>query len=291
MKNVTIVHADTGQYDDVALMPGTTSGDVMDQLGIDDRFVLSPGRGQEPLGNTENLYESVPDGAKLWAVTPQTVGSGGSSPHSHNFNLNDFIRKTEKEIREFKPQFPKIEIYNPYEEKESSNDPLKDYYKNFTLPKVELPKIEPISIPPIVREFPRYESSPAVVPRKVVNKPTTERVVRKVIKPKGILIKRREIPYWQERGWKKIRKGFEGFYRTRFGSFQGKVEEKLFSKIDFYIHKPPKVLRNHDEWVCFNPRSRDWYFIHIIGGAKDKELSSGIIFIERILTEAYENEN
>ena len=77
MKNVTIVHAHSGQYEDITLMPGTTSGDVIDQLDIDG-FVLSPGRGREPLDDNVNLYQAVPDGAKLWAVTPQTVGSGGT---------------------------------------------------------------------------------------------------------------------------------------------------------------------------------------------------------------------
>ena len=66
MKNITIVRADSGQYDDLAILPGTTSQDVLEQIGLNDDFVISPGRGQEPIGKDENLYQLVPEGAKFW---------------------------------------------------------------------------------------------------------------------------------------------------------------------------------------------------------------------------------
>ena len=69
MKNITIVPATGGAYSDLAIAPGTTSKDVKKQLGLADEFVLTRGRGTEPIPDSENLYESVQDGTKLFATT------------------------------------------------------------------------------------------------------------------------------------------------------------------------------------------------------------------------------
>jgi hypothetical protein len=69
VKNITIVPATGGAYSDIAIAPGTTPRDVKKQLGLAENFVLTRGRGSEPIPDTENLYESVSDGTKLFATT------------------------------------------------------------------------------------------------------------------------------------------------------------------------------------------------------------------------------
>jgi len=69
MKNVTIVPATGGAYSDLTIAPGTTPRDVKKQLGLADEYVLTRGKGSEAIPDTENLYESVSDGTKLFATT------------------------------------------------------------------------------------------------------------------------------------------------------------------------------------------------------------------------------
>ena len=69
MKNITIVPSTGGAYSDLAIAPGTTPRDIKKQLGLADDFVLTRGKGAEPLHDTENVYESVTDGTKLFATT------------------------------------------------------------------------------------------------------------------------------------------------------------------------------------------------------------------------------
>jgi hypothetical protein len=74
MKNITVVSAASGQHNDLTIQPGTTVRDIRQQLSLDDRFILTPGRGSEPFGDDENIYPAIQDGAKLYASTPVEVG-------------------------------------------------------------------------------------------------------------------------------------------------------------------------------------------------------------------------
>ena len=69
MKNITVIPATGGAYSDLGIAPGTTPADVKKQLGLADDYVLTRGRGTEPIPDSENLYESVSDGTKLFATT------------------------------------------------------------------------------------------------------------------------------------------------------------------------------------------------------------------------------
>lgn len=69
LKNITIVPATGGTYTDVAIAAGTTPRDIKKQIGLADEYVLTRGRGTEAIPDTENLYESVSDGTKLFATT------------------------------------------------------------------------------------------------------------------------------------------------------------------------------------------------------------------------------
>jgi len=89
-----------------------------------------------------------------------------------------------------------------------------------------------------------------------------------------------------ERNW--VRKGnrYSGSYQTRYGSFTGYIEESWGNSFEFYILDPPEVLERHSHWVCFRDRGNNWFNVHM--GRKPKDLSSGILTIERLITEAFE---
>jgi hypothetical protein len=75
MKNLTVIPATGGAYSDISIQPGTTPRDVKRQLGLAENFVLTRGQGTEPIPDTENLYESLKDGAKLYATSAVEWGN------------------------------------------------------------------------------------------------------------------------------------------------------------------------------------------------------------------------
>ena len=104
--------------------------------------------------------------------------------------------------------------------------------------------------------------------------------------PTPEIIKRIERPYWQERGWVRQGDHYVGNYQTRYGSFQGWIEQQGSNSFEFFILSPPEQLKSHSHWTCFQHRNDNWFHVHM--GRRPKDLSAGILAIERIITEAYE---
>jgi hypothetical protein len=100
-----------------------------------------------------------------------------------------------------------------------------------------------------------------------------------------LTVKRSSATYLIQQGWK-LTKGserrWEGYYRTRYGSFRGKVEHSSPPK--FYIHNPPEPLHHH-HWACFTEASGGWYSIHF--KIRPKDADSGVMEIERLINEAF----
>jgi hypothetical protein len=101
------------------------------------------------------------------------------------------------------------------------------------------------------------------------------------------VVERRQIPYWQERGWARAGRTFTGNYQTAYGAFYGQITEHPGGHIDFWLYMPPDEIRRHSHWVCFQDRGDGWYIVHMARMPKD--VGSGIITIERLITEAYES--
>jgi hypothetical protein len=101
-----------------------------------------------------------------------------------------------------------------------------------------------------------------------------------------IAIERRQIPYWQERGWRCTNNIYLGSYQTPYAAFQGRIEQDQSGYIIFYLFNPSREIQNHSHWACFQHRGNDWYLIHMAHQPKD--VGSGILTIERLITEAYE---
>ena len=73
MKNLAIVIAGTGNIKDVKIQPGTTAGDVLQQLGLAD-YLLSKGPNEPFFAAAESIYDKVTNGEKLFASTKADVG-------------------------------------------------------------------------------------------------------------------------------------------------------------------------------------------------------------------------
>jgi hypothetical protein len=101
----------------------------------------------------------------------------------------------------------------------------------------------------------------------------------------SVTVQRRQIPYWQEHGWTHNGDQYSGSYQTPYGAFQGWIQEHRSGQADFYVYNPSTQIRGHSHWTCFQHRGNDWYLIHM--ARRPKDVSSGIITIERLITEAY----
>ena len=71
-KRITVVLAGTGEFKDLAIEPGTTAQDVLNAIGHDD-YRLSSSQGA-PCSPTDNIFEIVTDGEKLYAAPHAEAG-------------------------------------------------------------------------------------------------------------------------------------------------------------------------------------------------------------------------
>jgi hypothetical protein len=100
------------------------------------------------------------------------------------------------------------------------------------------------------------------------------------------IVQRRQIPYWEERNWTRQGNTYNGSYQTPYGAFWGQITEHRGGHIDFMLYAPSNEIRSHSHWVCFQHRGNDWYLVHM--AKQPRDVGSGIITIERLITEAYE---
>ena len=99
------------------------------------------------------------------------------------------------------------------------------------------------------------------------------------------VVQRRQIPYWHERGWRRDGNTYSGNYQTRYGAFVGHIVEQAGGHIDFFLYSPSDEIRRHRHWTCFVDRGSGWYAVHM--GREPRDVSSGILTIERLIGEAY----
>ena len=103
----------------------------------------------------------------------------------------------------------------------------------------------------------------------------------------AVAVQRRQIPYWQEHGWTQRGDTYTGSYQTPYSAFWGQIIEHRGGYIDFLLYNPSQEIRQHSHWTCFQHRGNDWYLVHM--AKQPRDVSSGIITIERLITEAYES--
>jgi len=126
--------------------------------------------------------------------------------------------------------------------------------------------------------------------RELGNRPapaTIREIFSRLVRGHGpaIFVRRREIPYWAERGWTRTGNTYTGTYHTPYASFHGRIEEGWSGSLDFFLYHPSREIERCSHWSCFVPRGDGWYLVHM--ARRPKDASSGIITIERLITEAY----
>jgi hypothetical protein len=56
--------------------------------------------------------------------------------------------------------------------------------------------------------------------------------------------------------------------------------------IEFLLYQPTAEIQQHSHWVCFQHQGKAWYLVHM--GRRPADVSSGILAIERLITESFE---
>lgn len=114
-------------------------------------------------------------------------------------------------------------------------------------------------------------------------------LISRMVRGRGpaITIQRRKVPYWQERGWTRKGNAYHGRFQTRYAAFSGQIVQRPGGGIDFYLYMPSREIQRGSHWACFQHQGNDWYFVHM--RRRPKDVSSGILAIERLITEAYES--
>ncbi len=96
----------------------------------------------------------------------------------------------------------------------------------------------------------------------------------------------KDMPYWEEQGWVKNGEDYQGSYHTQYGNWKGVISEEYSGSFNFYIYDPPPVVRKNTHWPCFRHKGKEKYFVHF--ASKPKDISTGIIHIEKIISESFQ---
>ena len=89
MKNLAIkVAGANGGIKDITIAPGTTAGEVLKRLALDD-YVLTKGTDSAPFKSNDNIYPEVEDGSKLYAITKAEVAEELPPLNSFLFDIDE----------------------------------------------------------------------------------------------------------------------------------------------------------------------------------------------------------
>jgi len=122
----------------------------------------------------------------------------------------------------------------------------------------------PADPPPATTASPR----PAVVlgpPRRVTLAPgqaLPAPVPRAIPRGLPLVIPRREDPLWQEKGWRRNGRGYEGFFRAGRYRWRGMINEPYPGSFDAYIWNPPlaELGNRTSHRPCFSLAGADGRF-------------------------------
>jgi hypothetical protein len=112
-------------------------------------------------------------------------------------------------------------------------------------------------------------------------------------KRRPIAIKRSAKTYLKEQGWRltyeRGEQQLEGWYRCRYGSYAGKIQNLTSTKPSFFIKDPPMELKqNPYHGNCFTERpdmGKGWCSVHF--STLPRDLDSGVLNIEITLNESF----
>jgi hypothetical protein len=105
-------------------------------------------------------------------------------------------------------------------------------------------------------------------------------------RPSSHVVQRQQIPYWQERGWKKSNSTYTGTYVTPYGAYSGSASQPSRHAIHFFIKDPPDCIFGSEHSGCFQAGGDGrWYSIHM--SRRPQDVSSGILTVERLIADCF----
>ena len=102
------------------------------------------------------------------------------------------------------------------------------------------------------------------------------------------LVVRRFESLLAQRGWERKGGSYFGYYRTPYGSYEGRIVLRFDTDPSFYITHPPDCLWLHSHAPCFRRKGGDTYEVHF--ARRGKTLDDGLLAVEQILTEAHRDQ-
>jgi hypothetical protein len=101
----------------------------------------------------------------------------------------------------------------------------------------------------------------------------------------GIVVGPDRRPYWEQQRWQRNGHEYRGYYRTRYGAWDGAVVERAPGIVAFYIWNPPHEVLLGPHRLCFRELGQGWYGVHFRVWTSD--VNSAILAVERTIEEAY----
>lgn len=111
---------------------------------------------------------------------------------------------------------------------------------------------------------------------------------RQVINVRPVVtVKREPMTYAKQQGWQQNGGVWEGYYRTRYGSFRGLIEQHS-SEFRFFIFDPPDEVLYGPHGGCFKAvdLTGKKFWIHF--SYKPADIDSGILEVEKIVRGSFE---
>lgn len=101
---------------------------------------------------------------------------------------------------------------------------------------------------------------------------------------RAVRVPRNTRPLYEERGWRRNGSKLSGYFRTRSGSTQGRIEDPDGPKPEYFIIDPPPALLRGPHGACFQQRDKHTFYIH--WNRRPSDVNAGILRIEQYLIEA-----
>ncbi|MBL8745383.1 MAG: hypothetical protein JNK58_03400 [Phycisphaerae bacterium] len=112
-------------------------------------------------------------------------------------------------------------------------------------------------------------------------------VPARVVLPSGrvaTVIRPNSVPFHEERGWRRHGSEFRGYYRTRKGSFEGRIRGTGPRAEYFILHPPVRLVDGGPHAACFRQRGPHTFFIH--WSEPPRDVDTGILRVEHCILES-----
>jgi hypothetical protein len=134
----------------------------------------------------------------------------------------------------------------------------------------------------LMKEKPRVPSVlpvPPVPPVKVALAPPRT-LTHNTVKPDN-------TPLHLKRGWTRRGNFYQGFYRTKYGAWQGVIGRRG-DKFKVYIFSPPtEQISKHPRWPCFHEEAGGRWRIDLAVNPHDGDVGAIIFYVEKVIVDSF----